>query len=98
MTDQQYILLREWLKLPNHKAGILTNRPSRSPDGYLSSPEAELGMALIGLEDLPYVGSGILAWFAVNNCQLPDHALTQTQSSPRADALTTLSRATLTHH
>jgi hypothetical protein len=75
MSDQQYILLREWLKLPNHKAGILTNRPSRSPDGYLSSPEAELGMALIGLEDLPYIGSGMLAWFAVNNCQLPDHAL-----------------------
>jgi hypothetical protein len=75
MTDQQYGLLREWLKLPNHKAGILTNRPSRSPDGYLSSPEAELGTALISLDDLPYVGSGLLAWFAVNDCQLPDHAL-----------------------
>ena len=75
MSDQQDILLKEWLKLPHHKAGILTNRPSRTPDGYLSSPEAELGMTLIGLEDLPYIGSGVLAWFAVNNCQLPDHAL-----------------------
>jgi hypothetical protein len=75
MTDQQLLLLREWLKHPNHKAGIMTNRPSRSPDGYLSSPEAELGMALIGLEDLPYVGSGLLAWFAVNNSQLADHTL-----------------------
>jgi len=75
MTDQQYILLREWLKDPKHKAGIMTNRPNRSPDGYLSSPEAELGMALIGLVDLPYVGSGVLAWFAVHNCQLPEHVL-----------------------
>jgi phosphoglycolate phosphatase-like HAD superfamily hydrolase len=75
ITDQQSILLRDWLKHPNHKAGIMTNRPSRSPDGYLSSPEAELGTTLIGLDDLPYVGSGVLAWFAVNLCQLPDHAL-----------------------
>ncbi|MBW6464889.1 MAG: hypothetical protein K0B06_00100 [Brevefilum sp.] len=75
MTDQQLLLLREWLEHPNHKAGIMTNRPSRSPDGYLSSPEAELGTALIGLDDLPYVGSGVLAWFAVNHCQLPDHSL-----------------------
>lgn len=75
MTDRQYALLRNWLHHPCHKAGIMTNRPSRSPDGYLSSPEAELGTALIGLDDLPYVGSGLLAWFAVNNCKLPDHAL-----------------------
>lgn len=54
-------------------AGILTNRPSSTPPEYLSSPEAELGINLIGLQDLPYIGSGILGWFAVNQCQLSDH-------------------------
>jgi hypothetical protein len=88
---------------PNHKAGIMTNRPSRSPDGYLSSPEAELGMALIGLEDLPYVGSGILAWFMFNNCQLPSgasllkpnpvHALTLLQRCLGQPLTTSLERA-----
>lgn len=75
MTEEKYAELRIWLNQSNHHAGILTNRPSRNPAGFLSSPEAELGSEIVGLTDLPYVGSGILGWFAVNHCQLPDHAL-----------------------
>ena len=75
MTTEQYSSLREWLNNPMHLAGILTNRPCRAPDGYLSAPEAELGNNLIGLADLPYIGSGILGWFAANYCQSSDHSL-----------------------
>jgi len=75
MTKEQYRRLREWLINPDHHAGILTNRPSRTPPGFLSAPEAELGIELIGLNDLPYVGSGILGWYAATHCQLDDHTL-----------------------
>lgn len=75
MTEEKFSELRDWLEHPEHHAGILTNRPSRTPPGFLSAPEAELGIKLIDLEHLPYVGSGILGWFAVNHCQLPDHTL-----------------------
>jgi hypothetical protein len=73
MTDGQFIALNKWRENPNHIAGILTNRPSSTPSEYLSAPEAELGIELIGLQDLPYIGSGILGWYAVNHCQLPAH-------------------------
>lgn len=73
LTERQILSLRKWQEDPNHMAGILTNRPSSTPPEYLSSPEAELGINLIGLQDLPYIGSGILGWFAVNQCQLSDH-------------------------
>lgn len=75
MTDQQYSSLINWLKAPNHHAGIMTNRPSSSPPGYLSAPEAELGIRLIGLDHLPYVGSGFLAWYAIMHTDFPDHTL-----------------------
>lgn len=75
MTDRKFNALQKWREDPNHIAGIMTNRPSSTPPEYLSAPEAELGIKLIGLRDLPYIGSGILGWFAVNNCQLPDHHL-----------------------
>lgn len=74
LTDKHYGYLREWLVHPNHHAGILTNRPSRTPPGFLSSPETELGIELIGFDDLPYVGSGILGWFAANHSNYHAHA------------------------
>lgn len=75
LTEDKSAELRKWLNYSNHHAGILTNRPSCNPPGYLSSPEAEMGIEIVGLTDLPYVGSGILGWFAVNYCQLPDYLL-----------------------
>jgi phosphoglycolate phosphatase-like HAD superfamily hydrolase len=75
MSTQQHQALLEWLGNPNHRAGIMTNRPSRTPAGYLSSPEAELGIENIGLSNLPYIGSGLLGWFASNHSDLPDHML-----------------------
>lgn len=71
--EKQKDSLRKWLTDPNHHAGIMTNRPSSTPHGYLSSPEAELGAKLVGLADLPVLGSGMLAWFAATQYQLPDY-------------------------
>lgn len=75
MSSQQHQALLEWLDNPNHCAGIMTNRPSRTPAGYLSSPEAELGIECIGLSDTPYIGSGILGWFASKQSNLSDYTL-----------------------
>jgi hypothetical protein len=75
LTPETKKTLYTWLSDNNHLAGIMTNRPSSTPPGYLSSPEAELGAELIGMRDLPLLGSGMLAWFAVTQCQIPDHVL-----------------------
>jgi len=64
---------RNFLSDNGHLAGILTNRPSGTPPGYLSSPEAELGAKLVKMGDLPLLGSGVLGWFAVTHCQLPEY-------------------------
>ncbi len=65
--------LKEWLSQANHRAGIMTNRPSKTPPGYLSPPEAEFGVNLIGMDHLPLLGSGMLAWYAATQRGLPDH-------------------------
>jgi hypothetical protein len=65
--------IHTWLAYPDHRAGIMTNRPSSTPPGYLSSPEAELGAKLVQVDHLPLIGSGMLAWFAATQCELPDH-------------------------
>jgi hypothetical protein len=75
LSKDNYRRFHKWLNHPDHLAGILTNRPSRTPPDFLSAPEAELGIELIGLKDLPYVGSGILGWFAETHCHLHDHSL-----------------------
>jgi hypothetical protein len=75
LTPEKRKKFEEWLADDRHCAGILTNRPSQTPPGYLSSPEAELGAALVEMEHLPLLGSGLLAWFAATQCGLPDHSL-----------------------
>jgi len=72
LSDENKNLFRNWLNSPDNYAGILTNRPSSCPPGFLSAPEAELGAKLVGFEDLPILGSGLLAWFAITHCQLRD--------------------------
>jgi hypothetical protein len=56
--------LLKWLESKTHHAVIFTNRPSKPPDGFFSTPEAELGASAIGLNDLPIVGAGSLSWLA----------------------------------
>jgi len=73
LTPEKRKELERWLADDHHCAGILTNRPSKTPPGYLSSPEAELGAELIEMEHLPILGSGMLAWFAATQCKLPEH-------------------------
>jgi hypothetical protein len=73
LTPENLSSLQEWLLLPTNAIGIMTNRPCLSPDGYISSPEAELGAQLIGLDRLPLLGSSMLAWYAQTCHELPRH-------------------------
>lgn len=73
MSKKKHHSLMDWLSKPGHHAGILTNRPSTVPQGYLSSPEAELGAQRAGLGELHLLGSGMLAWFAITQCRLLEH-------------------------
>ena len=75
MSAAHLAAFREWLRQPNHAAGILTNRPSSTPPGYLGSPEAEIGAEFVGLPDLPIMGSGTMAWFAETQLHIPDYSL-----------------------
>jgi len=54
--------LRDWTSMPDHAAVIITSRPSRAPAGIFSTPEAELGAALVGLDGIPILGWGGLVW------------------------------------
>lgn len=56
--------LLAWSAQPDHTSVVFTNRPSQSPPGFFGTPEAELGMKMLGLEKLPFVGRGCLAWLA----------------------------------
>jgi hypothetical protein len=75
MTPTTKAAFTRWLSESNHYAGIMTNRPSACPPGYLSSPEAELGAVRAGVGDLPMIGSGLLAWYAKQFTDLPEYKL-----------------------
>lgn len=75
MDDAHLAAFRQWYAQPGHAAGILTNRPSITPPGYMGSPEAEIGAAFVGLPDLPVMGSGTMAWFAKTQLHVPDYSL-----------------------
>ncbi len=45
-------------------AAVMTNRPTRTPDGASGTPEGEMGAQLVGLDVLPLVGWGALTWLA----------------------------------
>jgi len=63
------------LSLPTHFACVMTNRPNGTPPGFLSSPEAELGVKCIGIDGIPYIGSGILGWYAHTKMDNAEHTL-----------------------
>lgn len=73
ITCDQREKLLNWLDLPENHAVIMTNRLSLAPEGYQSTPEAELGLKLVGLESIPLIGSGTLLWFAAEHCGLASH-------------------------
>lgn len=56
--------LLAWLKQPGRHAAVFTNRPSRPSLRTQGAPEAEMGLAALGLEVLPMVARGGLAWLA----------------------------------
>jgi hypothetical protein len=54
--------IQRWLKDAAHAAAIFTSRPSLPLPGVFSTPEAEMGASLVGLENLPIIGLGSLLW------------------------------------
>jgi hypothetical protein len=89
--------LLRWLEHPQHTAAILTNRPSKPFPETNSTPEAELGRQLVGLESFPMVGSGELLWLAdqtgdaaPSNKPSPLHALAALLVSVGVDTKTAL--------
>ena len=56
--------IQHWLKDPAHAAAIFTSRPSQPLPGVFSTPEAEMGATLVGLQDLPIIGLGSLLWLS----------------------------------
>jgi hypothetical protein len=64
LTEENRTRLIGWLESDDCHAAIFTNRPSHPPEGFFSTPEAELGASAINLQDLPIVGAGSLSWLA----------------------------------
>ncbi len=58
--------LTAWLGTEGHGAAIFTNRPNAPPVGHEDTPEAEIGADLVGLGQLPIVGSGDMGWLAAH--------------------------------
>lgn len=73
ISPDQDKILRDWLSVPDHKAGFLTNRPCLAPDGFLSAPEAEIAVKSLGYDQLPIMGSGMLVWYASKKCNGDEH-------------------------
>ena len=64
LDRQTHAAVTAWLAQPNHTAAIITNRPSRPPQGFFGTPEAELGAKLVGLSHVPIAGWGGMSWFS----------------------------------
>ena len=54
----------QWANEPGHGAALMTNRPSKGPMNFRKSPDAELGLGMIGLDSLPVIGFGEVSWLA----------------------------------
>ncbi len=52
------------LEAEDYGAAIMTNRPSSGPAGFAGSPEAEMGMELVHLPQIPLIGYGEISWLA----------------------------------
>jgi phosphoglycolate phosphatase-like HAD superfamily hydrolase len=65
LPDDTAAELHAWLAQPEHAAAIITSRPSIPPAGVFSTPEAELGAKLVGLEGIPILGWGGMCWLGL---------------------------------
>ncbi len=61
LSHAQRDALLAWLERDEHRAAIVTNRPSLPPEGF-GTPEAEIGVEGVGLEQFPLVGYGDMLW------------------------------------
>lgn len=59
------VRLKDWVSAPGHAAAVITSRPSRAPAGIFYTPEAELGVKLVGLEGIPILGWGGMCWLGL---------------------------------
>ncbi len=57
--------LQEWISPPGKSAAVITSRPSKAPPGIFSTPEAELGARLVGLDGIPILGWGGMLWLGL---------------------------------
>jgi hypothetical protein len=62
VSNTESARLRDWISAPGHAATMITSRPSVPPAGIFSTPEAELGARLVGLESIPILGWGGMCW------------------------------------
>ena len=64
LTTRARKILNAWIEQPSQHAAIFTNRPSLPPDGSFGTPEAEIGAQTAGVNQIPIVGLGSLAWLS----------------------------------
>ena len=63
--------IKRWIATEDYGAAIMTNRPSSGPLGFSGSPEAELGLDLVHLSEIPLIGFGDISWLASKTQTLP---------------------------
>jgi hypothetical protein len=85
-----------WREAPAQFAAIFTSRPSRPLPGVFSTPEAELGAALVGLGELPVIGLGSLLWLSEQRQAGPQAFLKPSPVHVLAASLSALKHPTLT--
>jgi hypothetical protein len=77
LSPMESACLRDWMYAHRHAAAVITSRPSHPPAGVFSTPEAELGAALVGLDGIPICGWGGMCWLGMQR-----HADPQTFLKP----------------
>jgi beta-phosphoglucomutase-like phosphatase (HAD superfamily) len=75
LTLEESARLWDWMFEPDHGAAVITSRPSHPPAGIFSTPEAELGAKLVGLEGIPILGWGGMCWLGLQTHQNPQNFL-----------------------
>jgi phosphoglycolate phosphatase-like HAD superfamily hydrolase len=59
--------LIDWISTPDHAAAVITSRPSRPPDRSFSTPEAEIGAKMVGVDSIPIIGYGGMYWLGLKH-------------------------------
>lgn len=71
LTSNNAEFIKQWAQTKGCGAAIMTNRPSGGPSGFFGSPEAELGLELVQLSGIPFIGYGEISWLASKNNAAP---------------------------